>query len=467
MSSHVADPVVAEALQQISAGLDQLACADVRPVGVADALQLTREVEVAHRRLTAMRLRTLTAVERGGWHRPDGHANASVWLRHSARTSTGDARSAAQSARAMVDLPCVAQAFIAGRFSPAHLGRIARVHGNDRIQEQLLDPEEGLDAKFADLAARCSYHQFDAALTAWERLADEDGARQRAERNHARRDLRLHQGLDGSCTLQGGAGAADGVRLQDVLRHFERAEWLADWDEARQRLGDATTVADLARTDAQRRWDALMALIELAAAAEAARPGGSPIETIVVIDHETYQRELARLAGEVPGSVDPAVRDAVLDLPGDLAPAPATVGDESNHPIGFRCASVDGWPIEPTEAVVVGLLGRFRRAVMGADGVTIDLGRRARLFTGSAQLAVRLSATHCVWPGCLVPTSECQTDHLRPWTPADGSPGGATEPANGAPLCGRHNRHKHHGYRLHRDRNGTWHTTRPDGTEIP
>jgi hypothetical protein len=266
-----------------------------------------------------------------------------------------------------------------------------------------------------------------------------------------------------------------------VLRHYEHVEWLADWDEARGRLGDAATAADLVRTDAQRRWDALMAIAEAAAASEAARPGGSAIETTIVIDHATYQRELIRLTGADPGPIDPADRDRLLDVPGDVTPIHPShhhrpIDDElsddelsdqvTDQPVGYRCSSIDGWPIQPTEAVAIGLLGRFRRAVIGADSVTIDLGRRVRLFTGPAQLAVRLGSTHCGWTGCLVPTSECQTDHLHPWTPADGSPGGTTDPTNGGPLCGRHNRHKHHGYRLHRDPNGTWHTYRPDGTEI-
>ena len=44
--------------------------------------------------------------------------------------------------------------------------------------------------------------------------------------------------------------------------------------------------------------------------------------------------------------------------------------------------------------------------------------------------------------------------------------GGLTSPGNGAPLCGRHNRWKQKGYRVHRWPDDTWTTTRPDGTTI-
>ncbi len=44
--------------------------------------------------------------------------------------------------------------------------------------------------------------------------------------------------------------------------------------------------------------------------------------------------------------------------------------------------------------------------------------------------------------------------------------GGSTNPGNGAPLCGRHNRTKEQGYRNVRDQLGDLHVYRPDGSEI-
>ena len=108
------------------------------------------------------------------------------------------------------------------------------------------------------------------------------------------------------------------------------------------------------------------------------------------------------------------------------------------------------------------LLGHVRRVVLGADSVAIDLGRRQRLFTGGAQLAVKLASPWCYWPGCYAPVSQCQSDHIDDWADS----GGRTDPGNGAPLCGRHNRLKHHGYTARRDEHGRMHVHRPDGTEI-
>ena len=67
----------------------------------------------------------------------------------------------------------------------------------------------------------------------------------------------------------------------------------------------------------------------------------------------------------------------------------------------------------------------------------------------------------CFWPGCHVPATACETDHLD-----DHSKGGRANPGNGGPGCGTHNRWKQKGYRVSRDDNGRIHVYRPDGSKI-
>ena len=122
----------------------------------------------------------------------------------------------------------------------------------------------------------------------------------------------------------------------------------------------------------------------------------------------------------------------------------------------YRCETIDGVALEPLEVAANSLVANMRRVVVDAAGVVIDLGR-ARCFTGSARKAAQLSAKRCCWPGCGVPTSHCQIDHPHEW-----AKGGQTTPANGAPFCGRHNRHKQKRFAAHRDPTGQWHIHRPD-----
>ncbi len=102
----------------------------------------------------------------------------------------------------------------------------------------------------------------------------------------------------------------------------------------------------------------------------------------------------------------------------------------------------------------------FRRSVAVAPGakppapvvnIAIELGRKRRLFTGSAREAVLLMATRCDFLGCDVPGAHTQIDHLDEWE----RDGGSTDPVNAGLGCGGHNRAKHRKYTAKRHRNGT------------
>ncbi|MBX3285931.1 MAG: HNH endonuclease, partial [Actinobacteria bacterium] len=315
-------------------------------------------------------------------------------------------------------------------------------HANPRARGWFIDHE----ARVLGAARAMGYRLFDLQMTDWERLADQDGTADRSQRRHDNRDATLAQDYDGGWTVRAGCGSVQGAQLHDILRAFLAAEEAADWTTARAEHGPDASADQLPRTDNQRRFDAFFKVFEVAASARAGEPGGSVVVTNVVIDHATFERELRRIFG--PGTHSRPGTEPVTD-------------DDIDR---FRCSTLDGHPIDPTEAVVAALHGHIRRVVIDSDSVVTDLGRRVRCFTGPAALAVRLSTTECVWPGCGVPTTRCQIDHLTPWAPPHH---GRTDPGNGAPLCGRHNRFKHdHGYRAWRDPAGAWHTSRPDGTEL-
>ncbi|MBX3286901.1 MAG: DUF222 domain-containing protein [Actinobacteria bacterium] len=441
MGSQVADREVAVAIDAANAALDSLAVAGMVASDARDAVTLVREVESLVRRARSLAVAVVDGIDRAGWHRADGHASAKVMVRHVARLSAAEAGRRMADAKALRDLPEVAAAYRAGRIGSDQVDRIGRMHANPRVSGKV----GGQDRNLVQAALHLSYREFDLKVSEWERLVDEDGARDRNQAHHDKRDASMAQDWDGRWRFTGSCGSLAGTLMYEIHKAFYEAETLTDWEKARAEHGDAATVEHLPRTDAQRRFDAWAAIFEKAAAARAAEPGGSIVVANIVIDQATFEEEVRRFAGAAPSPDRPEP---------DIDPQPGT---------RLRCATVDGGHVDPTEAVAAALVGHVRRVVIGADGVVTDLGRRSRVFTGPAKLAVRLSSTECYWPGCHVPVSHCEADHLRPWS---GPERGRTSPANGGPACGRHNRFKERGFTAWRDPGGTMHVLRPDGTEL-
>jgi len=81
---------------------------------------------------------------------------------------------------------------------------------------------------------------------------------------------------------------------------------------------------------------------------------------------------------------------------------------------------------------------------------------------------VRLRDGHCVFPGCQVPSSRCDLDHIEAYVaPEGGGPPGQTHPGNLAPLCRHHHRAKTHGeWSYRRLPDGDYRWTTPTGRTL-
>ena len=181
---------------------------------------------------------------------------------------------------------------------------------------------------------------------------------------------------------------------------------------------------------------ALRAIFEQAASTA---PDAQPPVPVVnlLMDHEAYEAWLSRVTGVDPDAAIPSTDDVDVR----------------------RSETVDGIQLDPVAVVLASLLGRVRRVVIDRTGVVIQMGRKQRLFTGSAREAALLQGSRCSWPGCGRPRT--QIDHTLEW-----SHDGLTDPLNAGPTCARHNLIKNNGFTVWRDDRGRWHTQRPDGAEI-
>ncbi len=192
--------------------------------------------------------------------------------------------------------------------------------------------------------------------------------------------------------------------MREILEHFADAEFHADWDEARSRVGDDVTPADLARTAAQRRMDALHAIFLAAAATP---PGSKPPEPAVniVVDQATFE---AAIAARSPTS-------------------PRRGHGRAGDPTKRRCETIDGDLVDPCDAVIAAFVGHVRRVVFNSQSCTINLGVASRLFRGASRAGVVAPRHPTSWPGCgtgtkriayleenLGPPTPISADDLRP-----------------------------------------------------
>ena len=317
-----------------------------------------------------------------------------------------------------------------GDMGVAQMHALASVVANPRVKEHLVDGEELLVGQAAEL----DYDDYICLLANWERVADEDGAHHDTERTH--RDRKASASIVGDqFFLDAVCGLAQGLQMKEVLEAFAKSEWMADWEAGVALHGDAMAAHLMERTDPQRRMDALLAIF-LKAAGSDTETTGSGFTINLTVGLAAFEHHLAKAIGAEPQPLDP--------------------NDPHNH-----CQTADGTPVDPLDMLVAITIGNVRRVVLDSAGVVLNMGRKQRLFTGALRDAVLMHSRWCTRPGCHVPATHCEADHVLPWANA-----GPTDSSNGGPQCGHHNRWKATGYTTWRDPKGHWHHYRPDGTEI-
>jgi len=396
-----------------------------------------RSVEQQRRELAAEEAALLVEAEQRRVFRSDSHATMWGMLRAELGWSDAECRRAMRVARLCERFPDVHEALADGALPIAAAAEIGRGFANPRCGDSI----EAVIGELVNAATRVEFHEVRELVARWEMLADTDGAHKDAERTHANRNA--HVGvMMGSGHVAAELGALDGAEAAEIFERFCDAEFRADWEHAKELLGDDVCKAALARNDAQRRADALMAIFRRAAGAAPGATAPQPVVNLVV-DERTFTDHLIEL---------------------ELLPERFDDPWESTLPLlrQRRCETTSGTVITPHETFQAAMAGHVRRVVVNAAGQIIEQSPLQRLFRGPAREAVMMQSSRCTHPGCRVRVGNCQADHLQP-----ASRGGPTVTTNGAPACPRHNRTRYQrGYTTHRDPNGTWHTHRPDGTKI-
>jgi hypothetical protein len=367
---------------------------DVASVGAA---MVWVDAELA--RATALAAAVIHKAEANGTVRASGHASAKGWLRGVTGCASTTATKLVQLTQAFDHLPTAWAAMRRGELSVDNAEVLVKLHRNRRITD-IVEQHQQLLLSFAISLPHADWCRVAERFRAY---VDPDGAS--LSHAEAREQRRVHAGHVGTEFFFDATGDnAAGVEIMAIYKQFVQAEFEKD----RRAVGAGQK---LPRTAAQRRFDAFH---EMARAAGRSGTVTLPSSLVnFVIDEQTYLDALAR----------------AHDLPVPPRP-PEDFG-------AYRSETTDGVSVDPGRIVYESVAGHVRRVVLDGEGVVINLGRKRRLFSGPARDAALLRYQHCDCPGCDVPASQCEVDHIRPWTAF-----GVTDAVNGRPLCRRHNHHK-------------------------
>ena len=416
------DEVVSEveaALARFDVGL----LAEVHPEHftalVARVAQLADRVE-------ALRVDTVGAAHDAGAATLDA-LRTPGWVAHRTRCRKGRAHADLHHARVLRRLPVTAAAFRAGRISRDHVAALAALHRG--LLAPLLERDEWY---LVAVAESCPFGEFTEILARWRLAADPDGPRPPAEEP----SFRLRPSVDGMLDGILRTDTLSGAELTALLERAEKAEWEADWAEARRLHGDAATEAHLPRTRARRMHDALLTLVRRGAAT----PGTMPRPVINVVITEDRFRELLEEAAGAP---------VITRHPIDVAAHHDTPRLD------------DGTPLTADDLLRLAVDAFIRAVVVDPAGRPVAITRRQRLYTGPLREVLLTLTRTCSFPGCHIPARRCEIDHIEPWRHTHQTTG-----PNGWPLCDHHQKHKEAGFTPHRDPDGTTHWTRPDGTPL-
>ena len=374
-------------VQGVGAALDALLAIDADVLGDAELGEAVVEVHRLQARLAAAATRLTAAFDaRQAWA-DDGCRSCVTWLAHRCHVPPKQAQSTVRLGRRLRSMPETDAALAAGDIGVAQAQRLADLNGPRTAaafaesESQLVDHARTLD--WVDFSRACAY---------WRQLADPDGAESDAARDESLRRLHLSPGMNGTGILDAVLTPLGHATVAEALRRIERELFDADWAEARARLGDAATPADLGRTPAQRRADAL---VEMAKRAMTAPKDGKRPRPLVSIycGYETFAGRICEMA------------DGTVVAPGNVA----------------------------------GLLDEalIERIVFDGPSRVIDVGE-ARLFTGALRRAIEVRDRHCTAPGCHVPANRCDVDHVVPH-----ARGGRTDQGNGRLACDPDHRRRH------------------------
>jgi hypothetical protein len=359
-----------------------------------ELLALEHELTRLSANLNAAEYRFLVLLEE--FHRRGGHVGAGIkscahWLNWRCGISLGAARERVRVALALPGLPGIAQAFSMGEMSFSKVRAMTRVA--TMANESVL----------LRVARSGTASQLERAVRGYRRAQLGEEAK-RADRQHARRELRCWYDDDGSLVIRGRLPPEQGAlvlkALEAAVDTLPRLESPAESDSAETSSAPRPPADAAHEPFGARRADALSRMAETFLATEPrALSGGERYQVMVHVDADSLPADGAGLRSELE------------DGPGVSAETSRRLACDASR----VCVHEDG------------------------EGNVLNIGRRTRQIPPAIGRALRLRDWGCRFPGC---TERRFVDghHIEHW-----SDGGETSLENLVLLCRTHHRAVHEG----------------------
>ena len=322
-------------LEAVDAALDDLAARPTFALLPEELAEQTVRLQAIRARVEGLCCASAAAAERVAAHAGSGLRTLPDYVAREAKCDPKPVARDRTLGRWVDRYPLFAEAFVDGHLTRSHVQAL-KAADNRRTATALVGAQEF----FIETARTMSWRDFNEVLRYWVLAADPDG--EEPSEQLESRTASTHKRADG---MVKGSFLLDPIGGHAALTALQQEE---------QRLFRADQETSSARTVAQRRADALVALLTKGAT----RTDGTtpaPLVHLVVGEHVLCDA-LHRLDPDSDASVNP------FRLPLDHSD-PTT-----------WCQLVDGTPIHPVHVTAAVMIADIARLVLGAPGRVLDLG---------------------------------------------------------------------------------------------
>ncbi len=280
--------------------------------------------------------------------------STTMWLQHFCRMAATEASGVVKTARALAEMPEVAEKAVKGSITPNGVKLLAQAR--DKHPDEFSDHE----SVFADIATYLDPRELRQAVSFWEQQVDYPAALADTATARELRRFYFHQSYEGMWATSGDIDPESGHVISTALRSHTDPVNLNRDDHRSMPQRNADALTDICRFWLDHNDDASIS-------------GGERPHITVTVPYEVLTGKKRRL-GEIDGNaVDPeTIRRLACDA---------------------------------------GIV----RIVTNGESQPLDVGRRVRTVTPAMRRALELRDGGCTWTGCTAPASWCDAHHIIHW----------------------------------------------------